>query len=62
MWLMRCAKKHKQITAPEFGFTSMCSECFTRLVCIFCREKELLKEKKRKRQELFQEQKVSFVT
>lgn len=27
-----------------------------------CREKELLKEKRRKRQELFQEQKVSFIT
>ena len=25
-----------------------------------CREKELLKEKRRKRQQLFQEQKVSF--
>lgn len=69
MLLSHCAKKDKQITALEQMLGKCCSLglqiCNQNVLSdkfLFCREKELLKERRRKRQELFQEQKVSFVT
>lgn len=48
------------VTLAVWGCKCMFTVFYQTSLCV-CSEKEMLKEKRRRRQELFQEQKVSFL-